>query len=182
MHRPGAPCRPSPFVTPATAGLRSLLAGLLLVAGACNKSTASTTPEPATDEASEAEVNADASAPEEQSAAEASPAMIATYQSMANDVYGRDAEHCLEDEMENEGSRYMRAAYQMTLTIDTAGLTTDVTVDEIGVQVRNYEGEVLKDGDGDSMGRCLVEAAKGWEFEPAPPQSTTFTVSGSLGD
>ena len=159
----------------------ALSIGLFATLGSsgCNKSEESVTPDAATAEETTPSSEAE-EAPAE--AEEASPAMIAGYQAQAQDVYGSDATHCLEAEMEAEETRYMRSAYTLNLTIDRNGVPSAVAVEDIVVQVRNYEGEVLRDGNGESMGTCLLEAAKAWEFEPAPPTATSFTVSGSLGD
>ena len=146
---------------------------------ACNKQEASASPDDADVQADEAQPMGDE---DEADPAVASPTLIATYQGLANEIYGRDAERCLEDEMETESSRYMRANYTLTVTIDTEGLVTDVQGGEVSVQVRNYEGDLVREGNAESMGACVAEAAKEWEFEPLPPSVTTFPVSGSLGD
>ncbi len=84
--------------------------------------------------------------------------------------------------MEAEDTRYMRSAYTLTIGVAEDGTAKDVVADEVMVQIRNYEGQVLKDGDGEAMGACLVAAAAEWEFEPLPPSATSFQISGAVGD
>ena len=144
---------------------------------ACNKGQETVQPDPATAEAETEDAPAEEPAP-----SEASPALVATYQGMVNDLYASDGARCLEDQMEAEGTRYMRAAYTLTITVNEKGVPTDATADEVAVQILNYEGQVLKDGNGEAMAGCLLEFVKSWEFEPLPPQATTFTATARVGD
>ena len=143
-----------------------------VLALACEKGEATVSPDAAP--ASEPEV-----APEPE---EASPALVAQYTGLVHEIYSRDAERCLEEQMEAEDSRYMRSAYTLTVGVALDGTTEGVKADEVHVQVLNYGGEVLKEGNAEAMGECLVEAASGWDFEPLPPSATSFQVKGGVGD
>ncbi|TPV95432.1 MAG: hypothetical protein B7733_10030 [Myxococcales bacterium FL481] len=113
---------------------------------------------------------------------EVSADMIATYQGMASDVYSRDYERCLEEQMAAEDTLYMRAAFSMHLELDAEGAVTGAKVNDMLIKVRNYEGQDLADGNADAMGECLTGLAKEWAFEPAPGTTCEFDVSGSVGD
>ena len=113
---------------------------------------------------------------------EASPELVASYTAMVHDVYSNDAARCLEEEMDSEESKYMRAGYTLTIGVKADGTTENVAASDVMVQVRNYGGKVLREGNAESMGACLVEAAGAWEFEPAPPSATSFSISGTVGD
>ena len=141
---------------------------------ACDKGETTVSPDSAPPEATEPQV-----APEPE---EASPALVAQYTGLVHEVYSRDASRCLEDQMEAEDSRYMRSAYTLTIGVALDGSTEHVKADEVHVQVLNYGGEVLKEGNAEAMGECLVEAASDWDFEPLPPSATSFQVKGRVGD
>ena len=144
-----------------------------LVAG-CEKGEATVSPDAAPAAIAEPEPEPE---PEE-----ASPALVAAYTGLVHEVYSRDAERCLEDQMEVEESRYMRSAFTLTITVADDGTTSGVNADEVHIQVLNYGGEVQSEGNADAMGDCLLAAAAGWEFDPPPPSSTSFQVSGGVGD
>ncbi len=148
----------------------------LLLTSACTKKEASVSP----DEAPPASAEADPEPPPPPP--EASPELIAAYTATVHEVYARDAERCLEEQMEAEDTRYMRSAYSLKISVADDGTTTDANTSSVMVQVRNYEGEVLREGNAESMSECLVKAASEWEFEPAPPSATSFEVTGSVGD
>jgi hypothetical protein len=112
----------------------------------------------------------------------ASPELVASYTAVVHDVYSSDAARCLEDQMDAEDSKYMRAGYTLTIGVAVDGTTENVAASEVMVQIRNYGGKVLREGNAESMGACLVEAASAWEFEPVPPSATSFQISGTVGD
>ena len=144
---------------------------------ACDKEAATVSPDvaPAVD-------NTEAAQPEQDEEQEASPELVATYTALVKDVYSRDVERCLEEEMEAEDIRYMRAAYQLAITVTKEGTSAEIEASGVLVQVLNYGGQVQKEGNAEAMKACLEEAAKEWEFEPLPPSATRFEVSGAVGD
>ena len=119
---------------------------------------------------------------EEAPPAEVTAQVIAGFQSMASDVYARDYERCLEEQMEAEDTLYMRAAFTLNLDVDAEGSVTDSRIEEMVIKVRNYEGQDLSDGNAEAMGECLSNLAKEWAFEPAPGAACNFNVLGSVGD
>lgn len=149
------------------------LALMSFLAGCPKEET--TTPEPTA-------ASAEAEREPEPEPKEVSAATIATYQSMASDVYSRDYERCLEEQMAEEDTLYMRAAFSLHLELDAEGSVTEAKVNDMFIKVRNYEGQDLKDGNADAMGKCLTELAKEWAFEPAPGTTCGFDVTGSVGD
>lgn len=153
------------------------LVSLSLMSTACNKGSESVAPDVATQEAAAADEPAEPSA-----AGGVTPELMATYEGLVRDVYSRDAERCLEDQMEVEDSKYMRSGFTLKITVAKDGTAKEVSADNLAIQVRNYEGEVLKEGDAEGMKACVLEAAATWEFEPLPPSETTFSVAANVGD
>jgi hypothetical protein len=62
------------------------------------------------------------------------------------------------------------------------GTTADVVAEDVLIHVRNYDGDVLRDGNVEGITERLLTAVRDWEYEPLPPVPTTFSVVTNVGD
>jgi hypothetical protein len=97
-------------------------------------------------------------------------------------VYLKDIERCLEDEMSEAETRFMRSAFLVEFTIDTAGKTSQGKVLEIETRKQTAKGADAGAIDSANMKACIETSVTEWEFDPAPEIDFKHTYRGRVGE
>jgi hypothetical protein len=95
-------------------------------------------------------------------------------------VYAVDLRHCLEDEMDEQDSRYMRADFKVEFTIEPDGHTHDAHVLQIDLEKQDARGHDIGAVKPMHLSSCIVSAVADWQFDPAPEVSYVDTYQGHL--
>lgn len=110
------------------------------------------------------------------------PKTLAAIEDTIKTVYLRDLERCLEDEMETEGTRFMRSVFTVQFDIDTEGQAGGAQVLEIGVRKQDAKGGDVGEVDPASFKGCLETIIAEWVFDPAPEAPYSHTYRGQVGE
>lgn len=97
-------------------------------------------------------------------------------------VYLKDIERCLEDEMSEAETRFMRSAFLVEFTIDTAGKTSKGKVLEIETREQTAKGADKGEHDSANMKACIETSVTEWEFDPPPEIDFVHTYRGRVGE
>ena len=97
-------------------------------------------------------------------------------------VYLRDLERCLEEEMEEEGTRFMRSVFAVEFDIDTEGQASGAKVLSIGLRKQNAKGGDVGDVDPGRLKSCIETTIAEWVFDPAPEAPYKHTYRGQVGE
>lgn len=95
-------------------------------------------------------------------------------------VYATDLRHCLEDEMDEQDTRFMRADFKLEFTIEPDGHTHDAHVLEIDLERQDARGHDIAAVKPAHLDSCLVSAVADWSFDPAPEVTYVDTYQGHL--
>lgn len=97
-------------------------------------------------------------------------------------VYLTDIERCLEDEMSEAETRFMRSAFLVEFTINTAGKTSQGKVLQIETREQSAKGEDKGEHDSAAMKSCIETSVTEWEFDPPPEIDFVHTYRGTVGE
>ena len=97
-------------------------------------------------------------------------------------VYLTDIERCLEDEMSTAESRFVRSAFLVEFTINTAGQTSQGKVLQIETRKQTAKGADAGELDSASMKSCIETSVTEWEFDPPPEIDFVHTYRGTVGE
>jgi hypothetical protein len=97
-------------------------------------------------------------------------------------VYLRDLERCLEDEMEEEGTRFMRSVFAVEFDIDTEGQASGAKVLQIALKKQNAKGGNVGEVDPGRLKTCIETIIAEWTFDPAPEAPYKHTYRGQVGE
>jgi hypothetical protein len=97
-------------------------------------------------------------------------------------VYLRDLERCLEDEMEEEGTRFMRSVFAVEFDIDTEGQASGAKVLQIALKKQNAKGGDVGEVDPGRLKGCIEGIIAEWTFDPAPEAPYKHTYRGQVGE
>lgn len=97
-------------------------------------------------------------------------------------VYLTDIERCLEDEMSEAETRFMRSAFLVEFTINTAGQTSQGKVLQIETRKQTAKGADAGEIDSGPMKSCIETSVTQWEFDPAPEIDFVHTYRGRVGE
>lgn len=111
-----------------------------------------------------------------------SPATLASIEQTIQERYTRDFARCLEDEMEKQGTRFLRSGFTLEFDINTDGVVYDAKVLDIGMSKQNAKGADLGKLDAGGMKGCLESVMLAWTFEPAPEVDYKHTYRGQAGE
>ncbi len=111
-----------------------------------------------------------------------SPEVLANIDDTILTVYLKDIERCLEDEMDEAETRFMRSAFLVEFTIDTAGKTSKGKVLEIETREQNAKGADVGAHDSANMKACIESSVTEWEFDPPPEIDFVHTYRGRVGE
>jgi hypothetical protein len=111
-----------------------------------------------------------------------SPGTLAAIEHTISTVYERDFERCLEDQMGEAGTRFMRSAFTVEFHIDPKGKAGAAKVLEITTRKQDAKGSDLGEVASDGMKSCISESIKEWTFDPAPEVEYVHTYTGRVGE
>jgi hypothetical protein len=97
-------------------------------------------------------------------------------------VYLTDIERCLEDEMSDAETRFMRSAFLVEFTINTKGQTSQGKVLQIETRKQTAKGADAGEIDSANMKSCIETSVTEWEFDPPPEIDFVHTYRGRVGE
>lgn len=110
------------------------------------------------------------------------PKTLQSIEHTITNVYEKDFERCLEEQMDEQGTRFMRAVFTVEFRIDTNGEAGDAKILEIQTRKQNAKGSDIGEVSSDSMKECIASSIDEWEFEPAPEVDYVHTYAGQVGE
>ncbi len=111
-----------------------------------------------------------------------SPKTITAIDHAIRNVYERDFERCLEEEMDRQETRFMRAVYTVEFDIGTDGRVKDAKVLEIAARKQDAKGADLGPVPTDQLAKCIHDAVLTWEFDDKPEVEFKHTYRGQAGE
>ncbi len=97
--------------------------------------------------------------------------------------YHKDFSRCLEDEMAENDTRFMRSAFSVEFKIDTTGKASDAKVIRIWLKKQNAKGtDIGGELPPERLSQCIVDSIAQWVFDPAPEVDYVHTYKGQLGE
>ena len=97
-------------------------------------------------------------------------------------VYERDLERCLEDQMSEHETRFLRSVFTVEFHIDTDGAAGDAKILDIWLKKQNAKGSDIEELEPDGLEECIVDSIASWEFDPAPEVDYKHTYKGQIGE
>lgn len=110
------------------------------------------------------------------------PKTLAAIEDTIKTVYLRDLERCLEDEMEEEGTRFMRSVFTVQFDIDTDGQASGAKILQIGLKKQDAKGGDIGEVDPARFKGCIEGVIAEWVFDPAPEAPYSHTYRGQVGE
>ena len=110
------------------------------------------------------------------------PKTLAAIDDSIKTVYLRDLERCLEDEMEEQGTRFMRSVFTVQFDIDTDGSAGGAKVLDIWLKKQDAKGGDVGEVDPANFQSCLETVIAEWEFDPPPERLYSHTYQGQVGE
>lgn len=110
------------------------------------------------------------------------PKTLRSIEDTITNVYEKDFERCLEEQMDVEGTRFMRAVFTVEFRIDTSGQAGDAKILSIDTRKQNAKGADLGAVSNDGMKECISSSIAEWEFDPAPEVDYVHTYNGQVGE
>ncbi|MCA9708146.1 MAG: hypothetical protein KDK70_20000 [Myxococcales bacterium] len=110
------------------------------------------------------------------------PKTLAAIEDTIKTVYLRDLERCLEDEMEEEGTRFMRSVFTVQFDIDTSGQAGGAKILDIWLKKQDAKGGDIGQVDPGRLKDCIQGTIAEWEFDPAPEAPYSHTYQGQVGE
>jgi hypothetical protein len=95
-------------------------------------------------------------------------------------TYATDLRHCLEDEMDDHDTRFMRADFQVEFTIEPDGHTHNAHVLKLDLREQDAKGHDIGKVQPAHLDSCITSAVADWEFDPAPEVAFVDTYHGKL--
>ncbi len=111
-----------------------------------------------------------------------SPKVISAIDHTIRNVYERDFERCLEDEMARQETRFVRAIYTVEFSINTEGMVTQGKILELKASKQNAKGSDLGPIDATELGQCIKTSVEEWEFDDKPEVDFKHTYRGQAGE
>jgi hypothetical protein len=110
------------------------------------------------------------------------PKTLAAIEDTITTVYLRDLERCLEDEMDEEGTRFIRSVFTVEFRIDTEGQASGAKILDIWEKKQNAKGGDIADMDPARLKGCVQTMIGEWVFDPAPEAPYIHTYRGQVGE
>jgi hypothetical protein len=111
-----------------------------------------------------------------------SPKVITAIDHTIKNVYERDFERCLEEEMGRQETRFLRAIYTVEFSINTEGLVTEGKILELSASKQNAKGATLGTIDEAELRTCIKTSVEEWEFDDKPEVDFKHTYRGQVGE
>ncbi len=110
------------------------------------------------------------------------PKTLAAIDDTIKTVYLRDLERCLEDEMAEHDTRFMRSVFTVQFDIDTDGQAGEAKILDIWLRKQTAKGSDAGEIDPDTLQNCIMTNIAEWEFDPAPEALYSHTYRGQVGE
>ena len=110
------------------------------------------------------------------------PETLQSIQETIDNVYAKDFENCLERQMDENGTRFMRSVFLVEFTIATSGKASKARVLEIETRKQNAKGSDVGPVDSAGMKDCIQTSIQDWEFDPPPEVNYVHTHKGQVGE
>ncbi len=110
------------------------------------------------------------------------PKTLRAIEDQITNVYEKDFERCLEEQMDVQETRFMRSMFSVEFTIDTTGKASKAKVLDIWVKKQNAKGSNIGDVPADGMKACIGTAIDDWVFDPPPEVVYVHTYRGQVGE
>jgi hypothetical protein len=110
------------------------------------------------------------------------PKTLRAIEDQITNVYEKDFERCLEEQMDVQETRFMRSLFTVEFTIDTTGKASKANVLDIWVKKQNAKGTNIGDVPADGMKACIGTAIDDWVFDPPPEVVYVHTYRGQVGE
>jgi hypothetical protein len=110
------------------------------------------------------------------------PKTLRAIEDQITNVYEKDFERCLEEQMDVQETRFMRSMFSVEFTIDTTGKASAAKVLDIWVKKQNAKGSNIGDVPADGMKACIGTAIDDWVFDPPPEVVYVHTYRGQVGE
>jgi hypothetical protein len=111
------------------------------------------------------------------------PRTLSAIEHSITTVYERDFERCLEEEMGESGTRFMRSAFTVEFHIAPgSGKASGAKVLQIVMRKQDAKGSDLGEVPADGMKKCIIDSIAEWTFDPAPEVEYVHTYTGKVGE
>lgn len=110
------------------------------------------------------------------------PKTLAAIEDTIKTVYLRDLERCLEDEMAEEETRFIRSVFTVQFDIDTEGQASGAKILEIWEKKQDAKGGNIGEIDAGRLKTCIQDIIAEWVFDPAPEAPYSHTYRGQVGE
>src|SRR5690606_28463492 len=110
-----------------------------------------------------------------------SPKTLQAIEDTIVSAYEKDFERCLEEQMGEMGTRFLRSAFIVEFRIDTNGDAGDAKILEIETRKQDAKGADLGQVSSDGMKACIASSIDEWSFDPAPEVEYVHTYRGRVG-
>lgn len=110
------------------------------------------------------------------------PKTLQNIEDTISNVYEKDFERCLELQMDEFGTRFLRSVFTVEFTIDTSGKASKAKVLQIETRKQQPNGADIGQVSSEGMKACIQEAIAEWEFDPAPEAVYIHTYRGQVGE
>jgi hypothetical protein len=110
------------------------------------------------------------------------PSTLRSIEDTITNTYERDFERCLEDEMDEAGTRFMRSMFTVEFRIDTKGDAGNAKILDIWLKKQNAKGTDIGEIPADNLKKCIAGAIDEWVFDPAPEVDYVHTYRGQVGE
>jgi len=110
------------------------------------------------------------------------PKTLAAIEDTITQVYLRDLERCLEDQMEVHDTRFVRSVFTVQFDIDTDGQAGGAKILDIWLRKQNAKGSDKGELDAAPLQDCIKTNIAEWVFDPAPEAPYSHTYRGQVGE
>jgi hypothetical protein len=110
------------------------------------------------------------------------PKTLANIEDTITNVYEKDFERCLEEQMDEAQTRFMRSAFVVEFHIATSGKASQAKVLDIETRKQDAKGSDLGEYDSSGMKKCIQDSIADWEFNPPPEVEYVHTYNGRVGE
>lgn len=110
------------------------------------------------------------------------PATLRAIEDTISNVYEKDFERCLEDQMDTAGTRFMRSVFTVEFRIDTKGDAGSAKILDVWLKKQNAKGTDIGEVPADGMKSCIAGAIDEWVFDPPPEVDYVHTYRGQVGE
>lgn len=111
-----------------------------------------------------------------------SPKTLQNIEDTISNVYEKDFARCLEEQMDELGTRFVRSVFTAEFTIDTSGAASKAKVLEIETRTQKPNGADIGQVSSEGMKACIQSSIAEWQFDPPPEAVYIHTYRGQVGE